>query len=307
MPNKKAESNVGDRTTTETKDSLEASLTKWLGEQGYPLEMEVAQEFRASKFIVAQSTYYSDPETGEAREIDVLAVMAGQNSDMEIRLVCLVECKVPDKPWVIFSSSRDKGDGQSDYVGYVGSDLGLNNLKHLYWQKYFPLPLALAFRDRLGYGITQAFRNSQQKVDPAYTAVMQASKAAIARAALVDSLVQTDPTPDPIVEVVIPVVVVDTKLFEYYLEADGSKLLRTFHWGALSFGNPIAGRSESTLVQIVTKEGLPDFVRSMTELFGHLLSVAKERHDSLQTRWTYILRRAGKGPPGAAEALTTVR
>lgn len=147
------------------KQSLHSKLTDWLSEQGYPLEMEVAQEFRSSKFIVAQSTYYSDPETGEAREIDVMAALSGTFSDMEVRLICLVECKLPAEPWVIFSSGREPGDEQFDHYSFLGSDLGVNCLARLYWKKYFPLPRALAFRERVGYGVTRKRKHSYRSGD----------------------------------------------------------------------------------------------------------------------------------------------
>jgi hypothetical protein len=47
-------------------------VRKWLSEQGFPLEMKVAEAFR-SHFSVRQAQYYTDPESGKLREVDVVA------------------------------------------------------------------------------------------------------------------------------------------------------------------------------------------------------------------------------------------
>ena len=44
----------------------------------------------------------------------------------------------------------------------------------------------------------------------------------------------------------------------------------------------------------------------MSELFRHLYDVSSENIDALQTRWTLILRKAGKGPIGTHRALYLV-
>lgn len=278
------------------KKSLHDELAAWLSKQGYPLEMEVAHEFRSAGFTVAQSTYYSDPETGDAREIDVFASHTKMISEFDVRITCLVECKVSTgKPWVMFTSDRELGEERFDFFSHIATDLGAHSLSLLYNQNYFPLPVALAYRDRLGYGATQGLRDKQDKVDVAYQAVMQAAKAAIARGRLIDSLLQTDVTPEPIIEVVLPVVVIDAPLFEYYLESDLTKTLRTFHWGLLSFGNPIGGRAEPTFVHVVTKQGLVEFVPAIKQLSLHLQAVVSENVEAVRKHWKLILLTAGKG------------
>lgn len=178
------------------KKSLDDKLAEWLGTQGYPLEMEVAQEFRAGGFAVGQSTYFLDPETEEAREIDVIAWHEKKVSDIQVRLTCFIECKLsPERPWVIFTSRRELGDELFDFSSYVASELGSQCLTLLFQKGYFPLPLAVAFRDRMGYGATQGLREKNDRLDIVYDAALKAVKAAIARERAVDSLVQTEPEP----------------------------------------------------------------------------------------------------------------
>jgi hypothetical protein len=277
------------------KKSLDDKLAEWLGTQGYPLEMEVAQAFRAGGFAVGQSTYFLDPETEEAREIDVTAWHEKKVSDIDVRLTCFIECKLtPERPWVIFTSRREFGDELFDFSNYVATDLGSQCLMLLFQKGYFPLPLAVAFRDRIGYGATQGLREKNERLDLVYDAAFKAVKAAIARERAVNSLVKTEPEPSPIIEVAIPVIVIDAPLFEYYLESDLTKTLRRFHWGVWAFGNPIARRSEPTFIHVVTKQGLPEFVESMRKLSLTLQAVTTENLQSLQSYWWLILGAAGK-------------
>src|SRR4051812_46473888 len=91
---------------------LDSRVADWLDTQGYPLEMRVARAFRASRFRVIQSEYYSDPETKASREIDVIASVDARNEDFLFRLTFVVECKMSrDKPWVLFTgTSRGLAD-----------------------------------------------------------------------------------------------------------------------------------------------------------------------------------------------------
>jgi hypothetical protein len=80
------------------------SVRKWLQEQGYPLEMQAASAFREVGFEVQQSTYYQDPETDKAREIDVEATIKSHYGFLNIKF--FLECKSGAKPWVLFCSEH---------------------------------------------------------------------------------------------------------------------------------------------------------------------------------------------------------
>jgi hypothetical protein len=53
--------------------SVEQRVSEWLTEQGYPLELRVAQAFTGAGAEVKQAEYFKDSETGKFREIDVVA------------------------------------------------------------------------------------------------------------------------------------------------------------------------------------------------------------------------------------------
>jgi hypothetical protein len=73
-----------------------------LEKQGFSLEMRTASAFRAAGFEVRQSSHYIDPETGKAREIDVLAIHPDFWGVVNIRFI--VECKSSKHPWVLLNS-----------------------------------------------------------------------------------------------------------------------------------------------------------------------------------------------------------
>ena len=76
-------------------------VKRWLEEQGFPLEMQSASEFRKAGFEVTQANLYSDIETGKSRHIDVFA--AFKDYIGVTRIAFVVECKASKKPWLLLS------------------------------------------------------------------------------------------------------------------------------------------------------------------------------------------------------------
>lgn len=274
--------------------AVEAELYDWLETQGYPLEMEVAKAFRASGFRVEQGAYYEDPDTKKSREIDIVASQTRLYEELHVWLTCFVECKLShEKPWVLFTSQRP--ENVSDRFNMVTSTLGMKLLFSTNRNKS-PRPRILQPRDRLGYGITQGPRNPKSKednADVAYAAVMAATKAAVWRAARnkADFDVKDG---EPIAEIIIPTVLIDGMLFEYFLDNDDTKRLRRIHSGVLTLGSPIPSRYHPTSVQILTKEGLPEFVSSMSELMEHMYEGSKQYYEPIMNRWEGIVNRVAK-------------
>jgi hypothetical protein len=112
----------------------------------------------------------------------------------------------------------------------------------------------------------QGLRKKGDNMDVAYQAVMSAAKAAVARGITIKTLFESDPWDEPFVELVIPVVVIETQLYEYFLDEDEENRLRRIPSGLLSFGNPIPGHNQATLVYIVTKEAFPNLRHHMRGL-----------------------------------------
>ena len=64
--------------------------------------MKVAKTLAAAGFDVLQSSFYTDPETGTSREIDVIGRLS--NLLGFVFIYPIIECKKSSKPWVIFTS-----------------------------------------------------------------------------------------------------------------------------------------------------------------------------------------------------------
>lgn len=89
---------------SEGKKSLDQQLVEWLEKQGYPLEMLVAQAFQDADFHVIMSSFYTDFEASQPREIDVTAqLLSSFDKPVAVQVSYHIECKLArDKPWIIF-------------------------------------------------------------------------------------------------------------------------------------------------------------------------------------------------------------
>jgi hypothetical protein len=172
--------------------------------------MNAASAFREAGFEVQQSITYVDPATDKSREIDVLA-----NDPDLIGLVDLsvvVECKSAHKPWVVLKANDALAEYNRLRVFAVMSNAARLALSR---GRIDDLKVAepLHTSGRAGYALRQAFSKDD---DPAYAAAM----------GLISACVGTIPKQSfggwPVVQVVIPVLVVDAPLFECELLPDGN-------------------------------------------------------------------------------------
>jgi hypothetical protein len=92
-------------------------IEEWLRQQGYPLEMRVADAFHQAGFHVFQGHSYEDPATKTPREIDVQAThglefKVARGKKIALTFEFSVECKsTSDKPWVAFAAKPSFLDG----------------------------------------------------------------------------------------------------------------------------------------------------------------------------------------------------
>lgn len=85
------------------KDEAEG-LVQWLEESGRALELRVMRAFRRHA-RVEHSVYYTDPNTGKSREVDVVARFYGPPRENQSHLDVVVECKTgkAGSQWVAFA------------------------------------------------------------------------------------------------------------------------------------------------------------------------------------------------------------
>lgn len=250
--------------------NLNDKLMSWLDEQGYPLEMATASLFRKHGFRAFQSDYYTDPESNTQREIDVLAYRQKQVEDTLFRISFSVECKnAKDKPWVLFSSEDLELAPPARVVQRAGSKLGIHFLRLLSHQETIQKASLFSLPRRPGYGVTQAFSSGQ---DVPFTACVGAAKSAIAKAIAVDSVVKFQ---GAICEVIFPIVLIEGKLFECYLNEDNAPVLNEIQEGVLVWRNPVV-QMPHTIIHILTLDSLPNFLANANESIDLLFSREKE-------------------------------
>lgn len=250
--------------------TLEERVQAWLSKQGFPLEMEVASIARDIGFDVAQSECYVDPETGEAREID-LVLSKTTLSEVEgaglMSYSLRVECKSSkDKPWLMFSSPtwEDEDPETIQFIqemyaeyschankfarGLIRRDVVYGSGTRLYPRLYD--------EPWVGYAVTQAFSDIQGLTP--FTALMSATKAALA--------VMKGAAEDPMhfgapFYVAYSVIVIDVPLYAVSYSSSTKRIaVDSIQVGSLIWKHYIAEKT-SHGVFIVTKDALPEFLR----------------------------------------------
>jgi hypothetical protein len=234
-------------------DALLQRLQMWLDTQGYPLELEVARSFEQRGLRVVQSEYYTDPDSGAAREIDLVAHSDSRGNDKIFRVTFAIECKSSrDKPWVGFTSSLISLHPHARVVQRATNPKAYKALRKLSRNKDVQALPLLQIPSRPAYGLTQAFTTGK---DVAYEAAMLAAKAALAEVTYpIDH-----PQRELIAVVAFPVVIIDGSLFEYFIDHAGETHVEAVSRLKLIWRNPLVGRGH-TLVDIVTKKCLSEFV-----------------------------------------------
>jgi hypothetical protein len=235
-------------------NDVEKRISVWLNEQGYPLEMRVASILQQQGFRVVQSDYFIDPETGDYRELDVVAFQQKMIENVLFRMSLLVECKrSTDKPWLLFTSERTRLADPARVAQRAATALGRRYLCEICHElEVQALPL-FALPDRPAYGITQAFTTGK---DICYSAVTSVSKAALARVSEYDPKKiarvpgfrirrETD-----FCSIVFPIVVVEGGMFEVYLDGRTQVVVHELESSTLLWRNPLVGMPH-TIVDVV--------------------------------------------------------
>lgn len=235
---------------------LESQVRDWLLRQGYPLEMEVARQFQVAGAHVIQSEYYTDTQTGESREVDVVAWWQDNFDSITIRLNLTIECKSSkDKPWVLFGSHDGRLAGPARVSQRAASELAGLALRILGRQReiqdlpIFQLPEVPA------YSLTQAMTTGK---DICYGAISSVAAAVAAQAREPDHHIGMLGNHN-FINILIPVVVTDAKLFIATLAEDSSVDIKHIDSGLLLWRNPIVGK-QHTIIHIQTNESLPAFI-----------------------------------------------
>lgn len=229
--------------------NLEDEVTKWLDSQGYPLEMEVASELQKNGFGVHQSSYFKDPETGKSREIDVVATKGIYTGETFATVRLVIECKSSkNKPWVVFTRDNEVVDFEFSNW-YTTNQKGGDYILHsALTEKFDQYELNHHRRKEIGYGITQAFTSGEDVTYKALSSVGNCAAAYIERASSKKL---------NIVEIVIPVIVIDGELLETRLQEGKLDTKRTEE--SVVRWDTVIGAEAGFMVHVVTKKSLSSF------------------------------------------------
>ncbi|GIK39632.1 MAG: hypothetical protein BroJett011_34650 [Chloroflexota bacterium] len=288
----------------EPNTTMEEKIAKWLKQQGYPLEMSVAQHFHGAGFKVIQSDFYLDSETGTHREIDVRAERFQRISQsgyvLIMRVGCDIECKLSqEKPWILFTSN-DRTIEQSwiSSENAVTSNIGDLILYDLDDEVQAVLPSFLDknSKKRVAYGLTQAFTGGQ---DVPYKAITSAFKAAVSHATYLDKYnvtILSEPRKNNIyLNIVFPIVVVGGRLFETYLDDNGNLIIQETKAGILHWNGPLANKN-NPVIYLFTESVIRELAQIMNEkadrFFAHCAKV--EVFNALLEAKKELVKKSGK-------------
>ena len=253
--------------------TLEEKIEQWMNTQGYPLEMLVAKSFQERSFTVYQSKYYKDPETGTSREIDVVAQNGLYTGKTFAFISYVVERKKStNKPWVLFTRKNEIID--FEYTGwYCSNNLGWDYLVHSAVEdKIDTFPLTHHLGDRIAYGVTVAFTSGE---DSAYKALQSTIRCAISKLKQSDKRVI-----DRSLEIVVPVIVVDGKLFESYLDTENQLVTQEIEHGVVLWDGVVSGHS-GMAIHVITSAYINDFTSKAGMTSSRLVEDWRESLDAI--------------------------
>ena len=241
-------------------ETIEQRLLGWLETQGYPLEMKVARAFQEADFYVRQSVFFTDPESGDSREIDVSAVHTKdfdkeQGQGCPVHISFFIECKKTKNPWIIFTSEGEDSNPFS-YSKHLRTDVAVSETENRYIDlpdnNLFSSPFDSQALEDVGYGITETFTTGK---DHAYAAIMGVSKCAMARVQELDRRNKGGKL-GYVTAIAFPIVVIDGRLFTARLNQANAISVTEVETG-LVVCLPLALRGTNVAVRISTVGHLP--------------------------------------------------
>ncbi len=230
-------------------------IKKWLSEQGFPLEMRTASEFREAGFEITLSGLYTDRDTEKPREIDVLAF----DPDLMgvTRIAFIVECKSSKRPWLLLCDSGVL-TGHNRVHSFAAANE--NAVSAIVEGSVFNALLNQCpwFRkdEPTGYSLRSAFSEK----DTAYEATSAVAKA---------SMDFINSAKDYQQCVGFPVIVIDTPLVRCTLGKDGEIHCEEVTQGEVFFKYGL-NEPFRTCIRIVSLANLAEFVRQAWQVAGFL-------------------------------------
>ena len=258
--------------------NIEKQIANEIEKTGFPLELRISSLLKNQGFEVNHSVYYIDKDEGKGREIDIVASRHRHRLKKDARWFVIhnltIECKKSEKPWVIFSSLAGGDDDQNLFM--VDSPYGMeleawNDESD--WDVFDDIekihPMLKCKRQGRNYFVPFAnFENSET----IFKALTTSVKAAIAIKETKLSYSNEDRLCFS-----YPIVVLQGKLFEAYLENDDIKIQEiqmipvNFRYISANYAG------EPFLVPIVTEDGFPELIKEFEVLLEYWINLVDNR------------------------------
>lgn len=298
---------------------LSNKVKEWLNNQGYSLEMRVAQVFTQAGFDVSQFERYLDPDTGDLREIDIVATIKKSSNKITASIKYYIECKYLKNPWVIFTSKKRMHPlsyfsrilfqnyvlrewQQREYLqGRLLSRLLMSiGADKINQYESFTMPLDI------GYNITQALRQKHETVDLAYIACSQVSQCIEAHdKGMEESFHQLmedyerrrskeillDENFSIYCDIAFPLLVVQGNLFECYLGSLNKPEVREVNNGTLQLNSKGQGvgrrmREHPMMIKIITEDNITTFAKIAYKDASSILDQQQALLDILENEYS---------------------
>lgn len=292
---------------TSSQNTIEVEVLDWLKSEGYLQEMRIAQVFKHAGFETSHFGHFIDPESGDVREIDIIATVRKSIKNLNLAIQFYVECKFLPEPWIIFTSKSSP-----DPIKYFRRLLSVDiNIRDWQSQKHFQarclskiiqqlstneirsIPFFI-MPQMMGYQITS--KRKKGNADNAYKALMQISKCIEAHdiedersyQATINEYEQEthylsggdilESKPQGLslfCSIAFPLVVTNGAFFECSLDDNGEIHLITSQESVISFGTKSHSNFPTRIsnpIKIVSEEVIHQFARDAYDAAQLLLS-----------------------------------
>lgn len=242
---------------------MKEQIAEWLRQQGYPMELSVGRLLRDQGWHVEHSPWYTDPESGKSREVDIQATIYAGDGERRrwISVGLVIECKqTTSKPWVVFTAPRDTtalqgmnsivaDDFSRDLLYSVPPEVGLASF--------------LRPSNTIGHAAVRAFADPKNG-DPTgpYSALRSAVNAAAAIGVTNEEISLNGAPQTMMAHLLLPTVVIDGPLFSYSIEENDDESLAEMPWIQTSIASPVDG--SMAIVTIVNRSSLSEYVAELT-------------------------------------------
>jgi hypothetical protein len=251
------------------------NLLKDIKKTGYPTELKASNLFEKKDWKISENEYFIDEDEKKGREIDLHAhtnIYIKEPFHIYFWSMLSVEIKKSKKPWVIFTSNKR----MTDTGGY-----GLLNHMHNINKDF------LSYKDimkehpssefiRLGRTEHVAFtKNNNPQI---FSAILSSVKASIEQHRIAKEHKEAFNEESYDATFYSPVVLVDGKLFESYIDENNNIKLEESDHIVYSF-NYVSPKysNKQYLVDIVTLNGLNNYLSSRYKWLDYMINTTNKK------------------------------